>query len=94
MPRATRRSRTVNADVDVKSTKCKCNPTWMVVGWILGAFGIWALVAGFATQFTSAAPASVNYNVLGWYFAGLLLVGLAKISKWKSCGACGVHYHK
>jgi len=73
------------------SGKCKCNPAFMVLGWILGALGLWALVGGFATQFTSAAPTVVNVNVLGWYFAGLLLVGLAKMAKWKACGCCSVH---
>ncbi|HLC67387.1 MAG TPA: hypothetical protein VJI12_00735 [archaeon] len=75
----------------VRSGKCTCNLAFMVVTWIIGAVGLWALVGGFATQFTSAAPTSVSYNVLGWYFAGLLLVGLAKMAKWKAHGNCTVH---
>ena len=89
MPRA--KPKTDDMPKGVKEGKCGCNPAWMIVGWIIGALGIWALVGGFATQFTSAAPTSVNPNILGWYFVGLLLIGLAKMSKWKACGRCCTH---
>ena len=84
MPRA-------KPEPEPKAGKCKCNLGYLVVGWILGAFGIWALVGGFVTQYASGAPTMVDVNVLGWYFAGLLLVGLAKMAKWKSCGTCHIH---
>jgi hypothetical protein len=89
MPRSNRARTAVVTDA--RSGKCRCNPAFLVVGWILGAVGLWALVGGFATQFTSASPAAFNANVLGWYFAGLLLIGLAKMAKWKSCGTCTAH---
>ena len=76
---------------EARSGKCKCNLPWMVVAWIVAAVGLWALVGGFATQFNSATPTMVSYNVLGWYFAGLLLIGLAKMAKWKAHGTCTVH---
>jgi hypothetical protein len=81
-----------STNAEPRSGKCSCNVAWLVVAWILGALGIWSLVGGFATQFASSAPTAVNYTVLGWYFVGLLLVGLAKMSKWKSCGGCGMHW--
>jgi len=57
------------------------------------ALGIWALVAGFVTQFDSVAPASMATAqvVVPWYFGGVLLVGLGKMAKWKSCGVCMAH---
>ncbi|MCX6815762.1 MAG: hypothetical protein NT120_02840 [Candidatus Aenigmarchaeota archaeon] len=73
------------------SEKCTCNWGYIIVAWILGAIGIWALVAGFATQFTSGYPTAVNTTVLVWYFVGLLLVTLAKMLKCKSFGACTAH---
>ena len=77
------------ARVAASGKKCSCNPGFMVIAWILMALGLWALVAGFATQFTSSAPAAVNVTVLGWYFAGILLISLGKMCKWKGC--CSVH---
>ncbi|MEK6887804.1 MAG: hypothetical protein AABX14_02545 [Candidatus Aenigmatarchaeota archaeon] len=77
-------------NVKVKS-KCGCNLGFMVIAWILAAIGIWALVAGFATQLSSGAPTVVNVVLLGWYFLGVLLIGLAKMAKWKSCGRCNMH---
>ncbi len=71
--------------------KCTCNPGVLVIAWILMALGLWALVGGFATQFGSSAPTAVNVSVLGWYFAGILLVSLAKVAKWKGCGSCIPH---
>lgn len=75
----------------VKKVKCGCNPGWMVATWILLALGLWALVGGFATQFASNAPTAVNVTVLGWYFAGVLLVGVGKMCKWKAKGCCTTH---
>jgi len=77
-----------------KSGKCNCNLGLMVVAWILFALGLWALVGGFATQFASGMPTAVNGAVLGWYFLGILLVGVGKMVKWKSCGNCTVHTMK
>lgn len=74
-----------------KVGRCNCNLALMVVAWILAALGIWALVGGFTTQFASAAPTAVNGAVLGWYFLGILLVGVAKMVKWKSHANCPVH---
>ena len=73
------------------SEKCTCNWGYLIVAWILGAIGLWALVAGFATQFTSGAPTAVDYSVLGYYLGGLLLVFISKKLKWKSCGMCSAH---
>lgn len=75
----------------VSSGKCKCDPVWLIVGWIAGALGIWAFVSGFAVQFGSAVPTSVNWVVLVWYFAGLLLWKLAKMAKSKGSEKCGMH---
>lgn len=73
-------------------SKCNCNLALMVVAWILFALGLWALVGGFTTQFSSGAAATaVNGAVLGWYFLGILLVGVGKMVKWKSHGNCAVH---
>ena len=71
--------------------KCTCNLGYMVVAWVLIALGLWALVAGFATQFNSATPTAVNLGIVSWYFAGVLLIGLAKMAKWKSHGTCPAH---
>ena len=79
-------------DTKKDSKKCGCNPGWGVVSWILKAIGLWLLVAGFATQFGSTSPASFNYMVLGWYFGGFLLFGVAKLADWKACGSCDTHF--
>ncbi len=71
--------------------KCTCNLGLMVVAWILFALGLWALVGGFATQLNSGAPTAVSVAVLGWYFLGILLVGVGKMVKWKSHAVCPVH---
>ncbi len=71
--------------------KCGCNPGYGVLEWILKAVGLWALAAGFLAQFKSADPTTVNVTILGWYFAGFLLFGIAKLAKWKACGSCSVH---
>ena len=71
--------------------KWSCNLGLMVVSWILFALGLWALVGGFTAQFNSAMPTAVNVTVLGWYFLGILLVGIGKMVKWKAHGACPVH---
>ena len=96
MAKARSRSR-VKAAVPVNAQatggKCECNLVWMVVAWILGAIGLWALVGGFALQFGSVYPTGFDTSVLGWYFVGLVLVGLAKITKWKACGNCSMHSH-
>ena len=73
------------------SGKCTCNLGLMVVAWILFALGLWALVGGFATQLNSAAPTAVNVGVLGWYFLGILLLGIGKMVKWKSHAKCTLH---
>ena len=75
----------------VAKSKCTCNLGLMVVSWILFALGLWALVGGFAVQLNSALPTAVNITVLGWYFLGILLVGIGKMVKWKAHGACPVH---
>ena len=58
--------------------KCRCNPGFGILAVILFAVGLWALAAG-------------NVTILGWYFAGFLLLGVGKIAKWKGCGSCGTH---
>ena len=73
-----------------RSGKCTCKPGWMILAWILAAVGIFALVAGFASQFGASDPTAINLTVLGWYFGGIVLIGLAKMSKWKGC-SCGIH---
>lgn len=75
----------------VKNSKCTCNWGWSILAWILFAVALWALVAGFATQFNSINPAAVDVNVLAWYFGGALVFTLAKIAKWKGHGNCTVH---
>lgn len=71
--------------------KCSCNLGYMIVAWILFAVGLWVLVGGFATQFSSGAPTMFNGTILGWYFVGILIVGVGKMVKWKAHGACPVH---
>ena len=71
--------------------KCTCNLGFMVVAWVLFALGIWVLVGGFATQLQSSAPTMFNGTVLGWYFVAIVLLGVGKMAKWKSHGACPVH---
>ena len=71
--------------------KCRCNPGFGILAVILFAVGLWALAAGFLAQFKSADPTAVNVTILGWYFAGFLLLGVGKIAKWKGCGSCGTH---
>ena len=80
------------AKVSGKSgAKCTCNLGLMIVSWILFALGLWALVSGFTAQFNSAMPTAVNVAVLGWYFLGILLVGIGKMAKWKAHAMCSVH---
>lgn len=73
--------------VATKSAKCSCNAGWAIVALILGTIGLWGVVAGFTMQFGGAEAV----QVLPWYFVGLLLIMLAKMSKHKCCGMCHVH---
>ena len=68
--------------------KCTCNLGYMVVAWILFAIGLYLLVGGFAAQFQSTA---ITAEALVWYFVGIVVLGLGKMSKWKSHGMCPVH---
>ncbi len=68
--------------------KCTCNLGYMIVAWVLIALGIWALATAFIAQFNAAAPMA---TLLGWYFGGVVLVGIAKMLKWKGHGMCPVH---
>ena len=71
--------------------ECTCNLGWMVVAWVLFAVGLWVLVGAFTTQFSSGAPTMFNGTVLGWYFVAVVLLGVAKMCKWKSHGNCPAH---
>ncbi len=63
----------------------------MIVAWILIAVGLYFLVAGFASQFQGVAT---MYEVLAWYFIGIVVFSLGKMSKWKAHGDCPVHGSK
>jgi hypothetical protein len=68
-----------------KKDDCKCRPGMLIVAWILAAVGLWALVGGFATQFTSFEPTAANAGVLAWYLLGILLIFIAKKMKCMNC---------
>lgn len=70
-----------------RSSRCNCNPGWLLVGVILLTIGLYGVVAGFVEQFAGAGPSAV----LPWYFVGILLIVFGKLSKWKSHAACPVH---
>ena len=81
-----------------KGDKCTCNPAWMILSAVLIAVGIFLGVQGFATQLSGQFQASVqggawDTSALGWivgyYFVGVILIGVGKILKWK--GTCSVH---
>ena len=76
-----------------KDKKCECNWAWWIGSLILLTIGVWALAAGFISHLHAAVPTDIETAkaVAPWYFGGLLLVGLGKMAKWKSHGACQAH---
>lgn len=69
------------------SGKCGCNPGWTLIALILFTIGLYGVAGGFIAQFGGAS----YQTVLPWYFIGLLVLLLAKMSKWKAHGMCTVH---
>ena len=70
--------------------KCTCSPAglfWLVLGAIVLAVGVWLFVAGIRMQWDGGAWLST----LVWYAAGIFVLGLGKMLKWKGCTGCPVH---
>lgn len=67
--------------------KCSCNLGWFVLGVVVLAFGLFALVRGLQAQWTSAEW----LLPVAWYAGGALLVCVGKMLKWKGCGGCASH---
>ena len=76
-----------------KNAKCTCNMGMMLVALVIMSVGAFVLVAGLATQFKAAEQLSqaTAMAVLPLYFAGMLVLFIGKMAKWKSHGACPVH---
>lgn len=76
-----------------KNAKCTCNMGMMLVALVIMSVGVFVLVAGLATQFKAAEQLSqaTATAVLPLYFAGMLVLFIGKMAKWKSHGICPVH---
>ncbi|MBI2076509.1 MAG: hypothetical protein HYT72_04650 [Candidatus Aenigmarchaeota archaeon] len=76
-----------------KNAKCTCNMGMMLVALVIMSVGAFVLVAGLANQFKAAEQLSqaTAMAVLPLYFAGMLVLFIGKMAKWKSHGACPAH---
>jgi hypothetical protein len=70
-----------------KTSKCNCNVGFIVLAVILGTLGIYSLATGFISHFNYRAAGVV----LLWYFVGVVLMALAKMSKYKAYCGCSAH---
>lgn len=70
-----------------KAPKCSCNLGYLIVGIVLAALGLWMLASAFIGQLQGMMAQAV----LPWWLGGVVLVMLAKMAKWKSCGMCMAH---
>lgn len=66
---------------------CNCNPIFVFIYVILGAGALWILSSAFVSQLNGAGA----FDVYPWWFAGVLVVYLAKMTKWKSAEKCMAH---
>lgn len=76
-----------------RNGKCNFNFGWGIVAAILATIGIFLAVQGFVVQLASQGSwdTTVMGWVLGYYFVGILLLGGAKLLKWKAHEDCKVH---
>ena len=70
---------------------CKCGPAnflWMIIAVIIMGVGLWLLVGGIQAQWNGAATWQMT---LVWYSLGLLVYGIGKMFKKRSCTGCPAH---
>ena len=68
--------------------KWKMHPGYGILAAIVMAVGIFFAVQGFVLQLTLQGGWDMNtmWWILGYYFVGVLLIGGAKMLKWKAYG--------
>lgn len=73
--------------------KCTFNFGWGVVAAIVAAIGLFLAVQGFVVQLATQGgwDSTTMGWILGYYFVGILLLGGAKMLKWKAHEDCKVH---
>jgi hypothetical protein len=70
--------------------KCKCVPGLGLIALILGVVGIYSIILGIKTQFSSALVYN-NWMAMLDYVIGIAAIGLAKISKHNAYCKCDMH---
>lgn len=77
----------------VRGAKCTSRPVWGVVAAIVAAVGIFMAIQGFVMQLSlqGVLDATMVSWTIAYYFVGVVLIGAAKMLKWKSHAMCPVH---
>ena len=70
--------------------KCKCMPGFGIVTLVLSVVGIYSIILGIKTQFDSGLVYN-NWMAMLYYALGILVMALAKITKYKAYGNCDLH---
>jgi hypothetical protein len=72
------------------SEKCGCMPGMGILALILSVVGIYSIILGIKTQWASAVTYS-NWMAMVYYLVGVLIMALAKLSKYHAYCKCDMH---
>jgi len=70
--------------------KCGCMPAMGIVALILGVVGLYSIILGIKTQWTSELIYN-NWAAMLYYAIGVLVMALAKVSKYHAYCKCNMH---
>ncbi len=73
--------------------KCNCKPGMGIVALILAVVGFYSVILGIKTQLASSAVYN-NWSAMLFYLVGIVVLVLAKKSKWKAFNCCDAHRMK
>lgn len=73
-----------------KHKGCGCMPGMGILALILGVIGLYSIVLGIKTQLFSDLVYN-NWAAMGYYLIGILLMAVAKISKYHTYCKCDMH---
>jgi len=70
--------------------KCRCMPGMGIVALILGVVGLYSIILGIKTQWFSELIYN-NWIAMLYYVIGILVIALAKMSKYHAYCKCNMH---